>query len=102
MQSGQHSSSRVFGSASSVRLGLALHCARQSHLRSSFNFGARRCCPTKRTGWLARFESRSGCCRSETPGSASFLPTVARSEEHTSELQSLAYLVCRLLLEKKK
>src|SRR3989441_2479842 len=28
--------------------------------------------------------------------------TVGRSEEHTSELQSLAYLVCRLLLEKKK
>src|SRR5687767_15446580 len=31
-----------------------------------------------------------------TPGSRD------RSEEHTSELQSLAYLVCRLLLEKKK
>src|SRR2546425_6533582 len=29
-------------------------------------------------------------------------PAIARSEEHTSELQSLAYLVCRLLLEKKK
>src|SRR3989441_7384186 len=29
-------------------------------------------------------------------------PTGLRSEEHTSELQSLAYLVCRLLLEKKK
>src|SRR2546425_7677984 len=29
-------------------------------------------------------------------------PTPRRSEEHTSELQSLAYLVCRLLLEKKK
>src|SRR2546423_4657318 len=28
--------------------------------------------------------------------------SVFRSEEHTSELQSLAYLVCRLLLEKKK
>src|SRR2546425_4719159 len=28
--------------------------------------------------------------------------TRRRSEEHTSELQSLAYLVCRLLLEKKK
>src|SRR5687767_15318433 len=28
--------------------------------------------------------------------------SVERSEEHTSELQSLAYLVCRLLLEKKK
>src|SRR2546425_3936454 len=29
-------------------------------------------------------------------------PLGLRSEEHTSELQSLAYLVCRLLLEKKK
>src|SRR2546425_5237398 len=37
--------------------------------------------------------------------SASRSPDFARatrSEEHTSELQSLAYLVCRLLLEKKK
>src|SRR3712207_7696518 len=32
-----------------------------------------------------------------TPGETSF-----RSEEHTSELQSRQYLVCRLLLEKKK
>src|SRR2546425_6300309 len=32
----------------------------------------------------------------------SFLVIFSRSEEHTSELQSLAYLVCRLLLEKKK
>src|SRR2546425_7226379 len=30
------------------------------------------------------------------------LTLYTRSEEHTSELQSLAYLVCRLLLEKKK
>src|SRR3989441_8380414 len=30
------------------------------------------------------------------------LRPAGRSEEHTSELQSLAYLVCRLLLEKKK
>src|SRR2546425_5063077 len=30
------------------------------------------------------------------------LAVAERSEEHTSELQSLAYLVCRLLLEKKK
>src|ERR1041384_5336052 len=38
---------------------------------------------------------RPGCRRTgaTSPG---------RSEEHTSELQSLAYLVCRLLLEKKK
>src|SRR2546425_5565187 len=34
------------------------------------------------------------------PGALS--PHPRRSEEHTSELQSLAYLVCRLLLEKKK
>src|SRR2546425_1805189 len=32
----------------------------------------------------------------------SHLCRLIRSEEHTSELQSLAYLVCRLLLEKKK
>src|SRR2546425_1758245 len=35
-------------------------------------------------------------------GDAVFQPRKIRSEEHTSELQSLAYLVCRLLLEKKK
>src|SRR3989441_2056501 len=33
---------------------------------------------------------------------ASVFMRSTRSEEHTSELQSLAYLVCRLLLEKKK
>src|SRR2546423_7087228 len=36
---------------------------------------------------------------SAAPGASAKWP---RSEEHTSELQSLAYLVCRLLLEKKK
>src|SRR5205823_8878693 len=34
------------------------------------------------------------------PGLRDRRPRAARSEEHTSELQSLAYLVCRLLLEK--
>src|SRR2546430_4038767 len=33
---------------------------------------------------------------------ASYSPELARSEEHTSELQSQSNLVCRLLLEKKK
>src|SRR3712207_7721056 len=33
---------------------------------------------------------------------ASTYPAAGRSEEHTSELQSRQYLVCRLLLEKKK
>src|SRR5205823_11911078 len=43
------------------------------------------------------------CCRpaSSIPCSTRCTWT-PRSEEHTSELQSLAYLVCRLLLEKKK
>src|SRR2546425_6486672 len=62
-----------------------------------------------------------GQCRNASPGSFSRLQCCVagnhiarhstlkmafhrftRSEEHTSELQSLAYLVCRLLLEKKK
>src|SRR5437764_8035289 len=38
----------------------------------------------------------------EPPPCASTSPRSARSEEHTSELQSPMYLVCRLLLEKKK
>src|SRR3712207_7691962 len=35
-------------------------------------------------------------------GSTNFTARLERSEEHTSELQSRQYLVCRLLLEKKK
>src|SRR5205823_13497591 len=44
-------------------------------------------------------------CRTGSPSapcSSGIPPAQKRSEEHTSELQSLAYLVCRLLLEKKK
>src|SRR2546425_6757990 len=40
--------------------------------------------------------------RVERQGAAALELEHERSEEHTSELQSLAYLVCRLLLEKKK
>src|SRR5229473_3845829 len=43
---------------------------------------------------LADVHDRSRAARDD-------LPSCVRSEEHTSELQSLAYLVCRLLLEKK-
>src|SRR3712207_8046318 len=39
---------------------------------------------------------------SQSCGSAPCVPEKNRSEEHTSELQSRQYLVCRLLLEKKK
>src|SRR5205823_6710686 len=47
---------------------------------------------------------RRGCCGPPAHGSrcdAGAAAAQRRSEEHTSELQSLAYLVCRLLLEKK-
>src|SRR3989441_7035248 len=44
-----------------------------------------------------------GACSSSSRPRWRRLPIrCSRSEEHTSELQSLAYLVCRLLLEKKK
>src|SRR3712207_6864777 len=60
-------------------------------------------------GQLRRERSRR-CGMPSTPTAASMPelaggpidPEVARSEEHTSELQSRQYLVCRLLLEKKK
>src|SRR5438046_5406759 len=41
-------------------------------------------------------------CNIELPFEQGLNPYVERSEEHTSELQSLTNLVCRLLLEKKK
>src|SRR3712207_7927492 len=40
--------------------------------------------------------------RLQQPRRVAFDVVVRRSEEHTSELQSRQYLVCRLLLEKKK
>src|SRR2546425_7096533 len=45
----------------------------------------------------------TACITTSGPGTINLVTGIAlRSEEHTSELQSLAYLVCRLLLEKKK
>src|SRR3712207_9140810 len=41
-------------------------------------------------------------CASASPAAREERTTRNRSEEHTSELQSRQYLVCRLLLEKKK
>src|SRR6266404_6916310 len=56
-------------------------------------------------GWIA--DRLIGSQRAVIGGSlfiiaGNLMLTFGRSEEHTSELQSLAYLVCRLLLEKKK
>src|SRR5205823_12673786 len=46
--------------------------------------------------------SRARACSTRCTPCSPCTWTPSRSEEHTSELQSLAYLVCRLLLEKKK
>src|SRR3712207_7995045 len=54
--------------------------------------------PTSRRATARRFPAATGTRRAATSAS----PPAARSEEHTSELQSRQYLVCRLLLEKKK
>src|SRR3712207_8261931 len=54
-------------------------------------------------GQLSDTPRRSACGGASAPGARS--PAAVpdpRSEEHTSELQSRQYLVCRLLLEKKK
>src|SRR5437588_3988865 len=62
----------------------------------------------RRGGPCQRAFHRAGCCSltAGRQGTLSLLATLeqvqARSEEHTSELQSHSDLVCRLLLEKKK
>src|SRR2546425_4748573 len=51
---------------------------------------------------LTKLRDRFGAKLRSVIGDHELGKTSLRSEEHTSELQSLAYLVCRLLLEKKK
>src|SRR5205814_8386871 len=51
--------------------------------------------------WLADFDDHQRLAASDS-GGAPGQDMRFRSEEHTSELQSLRHLVCRLLLEKKK
>src|SRR5205814_3579760 len=73
---------------------LSLHdalpiCMRASSSRVTPSTLSRRC-----ARWRASSES--------TTGSSGGWGSSPRSEEHTSELQSLRHLVCRLLLEKKK
>src|SRR2546425_5865095 len=56
--------------------------------------------PRRKSRAVLRLSSSSKTARDFRLGLESLM--AQRSEEHTSELQSLAYLVCRLLLEKKK
>src|SRR5260370_28859934 len=69
---------------------------------------ARHCRPIHRvsaisgTRMIAVLPRASVSCTARMYTSVFPLPEIARSEEHTSELQSHLNLVCRLLLEKKK
>src|SRR5262245_44172223 len=66
------------------------------------------CTPSRAALMTGQYSIRNGLSLVIVPGSENTLPARAftmgelRSEEHTSELQSLRHLVCRLLLEKKK
>src|SRR3712207_9362935 len=55
-------------------------------------------CGLERSLMIITLKRVGSAARNTRPG----VPPVVRSEEHTSELQSRQYLVCRLLLEKKK
>src|SRR5258705_9966167 len=67
-----------------IRYGRAGYASTRSVARGSRVLAAATSCDD---GWFSRLAPSSSC---------------KRSEEHTSELQSLRHLVCRLLLEKKK
>src|SRR5258706_15377110 len=68
-------------------LPISLTCARPSRGATPWTRSTR---PTRRWSAARSWDGRSSCS------------DMTRSEEHTSELQSLTNLVCRLLLEKKK
>src|SRR3712207_7023227 len=57
--------------------------------------------PVKSNGWYA-CQGRNRTASVPSPIIRSAAYQLSRSEEHTSELQSRQYLVCRLLLEKKQ
>src|SRR3712207_8183738 len=58
--------------------------------------------PRTSVATFVRIAGSSRTLRSASLSDGSSIRVFARSEEHTSELQSRQYLVCRLLLEKKK
>src|SRR5262249_60685088 len=75
-------------------------------LHSTRRLRSRQCLPCPIPRPACRMLGRASARHSESPEgvlcAAQVLPPDFRSEEHTSELQSLTNLVCRLLLEKKK
>src|SRR2546425_6269421 len=86
-------------SAERIRREVARNTQQKSHHTDPVNTSGGQCSyPRAQWSLQGPHEIRRDA-RSTSPTRAS---RVRRSEEHTSELQSLAYLVCRLLLEKKK
>src|SRR5205823_11977701 len=81
--------SRVFTSISNCIVDLFSHEGSDKQRTDRFFFVNPFDRFAQQRGYGKHFEFRAGCV------------LAVRSEEHTSELQSLAYLVCRLLLEKK-
>src|SRR3712207_7067160 len=75
---------------------------RARHLRIELADRARRCIARVREGRLPRGGARLVQLREGRALHVDLAADLDRSEEHTSELQSRQYLVCRLLLEKKK
>src|SRR5436853_5549806 len=82
-------------------------------LHDALPISGRRCRAARARGWCARKSGwrRHACarrreyrrwCRRRSLRATACARDARRSEEHTSELQSLRHLVCRLLLEKKK
>src|SRR5437016_6568970 len=89
----------VLKSSRGLGCGLKITTGSSNHLRF---FAALRLGSVVNFAVFVRNGRKSGICLQNICSSRSIFTNVAsRSEEHTSELQSLTNLVCRLLLEKK-
>src|SRR5687767_15330212 len=90
----QPARSPIFGSFTNIDRPALLKTGTTDNLKDVYAVGAT---PTLVTGvWMG---NSNGDLMSAKDFSSAIGPGQLRSEEHTSELQSLAYLVCRLLLE---
>src|SRR5687767_15434878 len=95
--------STLFPYTTLFRSGISLDSPRNLPMISGDNVGcevvtSKRC---KTVDHDSRNSARGSGCRNAKESTRALRSHVpSRSEEHTSELQSLAYLVCRLLLEK--
>src|SRR5437016_13825208 len=99
--SGERATLAVLDTNGRLAPGVAIHFSNGDHLRTDATGRALFVAPLDPGVIFGSIEGRPGRVSTMilTPAEAKMTP---RSEEHTSELQSLTNLVCRLLLEKKK